>query len=117
MAKRALAPKKTLIDPLFVFPPGSEDEFVHSREGTDGDVYILGEDISEESFTDDGDSDDDWDDDGVPDDLAMLETPEDFQVIEQILRRGPGGQQVVDIVIEAEEILGATNYEIQVVKV
>jgi hypothetical protein len=116
MAKRALANKKTLVDPLFSPPPGSEDEFVFSREGTDGEIIAIGD-----GFSDDGDFIDEFDDEfdeGYPDDddEFTLDVPQDFEVISQILRRAPGGQQVVDVVIEAEEIEGATNYEIQVVK-
>lgn len=111
MAKRAVATKKTLIDPLFSVPVGSEEEFVYSREGADGDIFVLGGEISDEEFEDDDEFPDD-DDDGE----GLLDIPEDFEVISQTLRRAPGGQQVVDVVIEAEEVVGAINYEIQVVK-
>lgn len=112
MAKRALQTKKTPVDPLFAIPPGSEEEFVFSRESADIDL-LAGIEISEEDFEDD--DEDDGDDPNSPDD-DILDTPEDFTVISQTLRRGPGGQQVVDIVIEAEEVVGAINYEIQVTK-
>ena len=69
--------------------------------------------VSAQEYEDYIEYDDGYDD---QDDLA-LDTPEDFQIISQTLRRGPGGQQVVDIVIQVEDIAGATNYEIQVTKV
>lgn len=116
MARRALANKKTLVDPLFIIPPGSEDEFVFSREGTDGEIQVIGDDFSDDGEDLGDDYDDGFDDDDTDDDEFTLDTPQDFEVITQTIRRAPGGQQVVDVVIECEEIDGATNYEIQVVK-
>jgi hypothetical protein len=116
MAKRAVATKKTLVDPLFSIPPGSEDEFVFSRQGTDDDITVISVDISEDEFNYGYDDEDDLGGDGDSNDL--LDSPEIIGVVPpQVLRRAPGGQQVVDVVIEAEEIPGAINYEIQVVKV
>lgn len=109
MAKRSVATKKTLVDPIFALPPGSEDEFVYTRNITDDDVFLDEEfnDVSDITFDDGSD-----DLNGVE-----LEVPEDFTIVSQAIRYAPGGQQVVDVVIEVEDIEGAIEYEIQVVKV
>ena len=103
MAKRSVATKKTLVDPMFIVPPGSEDEFAYSRSIADDDLLL------DEEFLDGFDP-------GVSD-IIELEVPEDFEVVEQKLRRVDSGQQVVDIVIEIQEIEGAINYEVQITKV
>ena len=111
MTKRAVAHKKTLVDPVFSLLPGSEDEFVYSRENADGELLLDGIEPEE----DEDDEFDDFDDDSIDSEFE-LETPEDFEVITQTIRRAPTGHQVVDVVIEAEEVEGAADYEIQVVK-
>jgi hypothetical protein len=118
MAKRAIANKKTLIDPIFSLPPGSEEEFAFSRDNADGELIVVGDDLDEDEFTSGNDDDEDgWDDGEGDGDEHILDTPEIIGVITpQTLRRAPGGQQVVDVVIEAEEVAGAINYEIQVSK-
>lgn len=118
MAKRTTPSDKVIIDPLFAIPEGTEDQFEHSEE----EVYFS-EDITEQEFTyldsleieyaDEIDYDEGYDDE---DDVA-LETPETFNIIAQTLRRAPGGQQVVDIVVDVDDVAGATNYEIQVTKI
>lgn len=115
MAKRSIATRKTLIDPLFALPPGGEEEFVFSRDTADGDIG----NITDDDFYDGDDvDDDDYDDGETPDNDFALDTPEIVGILPpQILRRAPGGQQVVDIVLEVEEVLDATTYEIQVDKV
>ena len=118
MAKRTTPSDKVVIDPLFGIPEGAEDQFVYSEDEYFYDDETYGDLLTEESlleieYEDYIEYDDGYDD---QDDLA-LDTPEDFQIISQTLRRGPGGQQVVDIVIQVEDIAGATNYEIQVTKV
>ncbi len=121
MAKRSTPVDKTPIDPLFAVPYGAEDQFVFSRESTD-----VEEEVSE--YTD-GSMADSWVefddegnvieyDDGYDDENAIeLDTPDNFTIVSQTLRRAPGGQQVVDIVLQAEDVVGAVNYEIQVTKV
>lgn len=119
MAKRSTPSDKVKIDPLFVIPDGAEDQFAYSRE-----EYAV-EETSEDNlaidsvddYTETADDSLDYDDGYGDQDATILEIPENFSIISQVLRRAPGGQQVVDIVIETEDIPGAINYEIQVTKV
>lgn len=40
--------------------------------------------------------------------------PDNITVISQKLRRGKGGKDVVDLVIEVDDVQGATEYEVRV---
>lgn len=111
MAK-STATNKTLIDPVFGIPAGAEDAFVYTDEtvfiGADQDSIAVEEttEAPGEEF-----------DEQIPDVANVIDTPTDFKVLSQTLRRAPGGQQVVDIIIESEDVAGAVNYEFQVTKV
>lgn len=121
MANRSTPSDKVLVDPLFKVPEGAEDQFTFSREGTDEEIGVseTDEGLEIEIYSyEEGETSLDYDD-GYDDQTtgATLETPEVFAVISQTLRRAPGGQQVVDIVVETEDINGAVNYEFQVTKI
>lgn len=116
MAKRSTPTDRVVLDSLFNIPEGAEDQFVHSEE----DVYDA--EITSDEFTyldslDVGYEDELPYDDGTGDeDDFFIEAPTNFTIISQTLRRGPGGYQVVDLVIEVEDVEGAVNYEVQVTK-
>ena len=117
MAKRATSPDKILLDPLFPIPEGAEETFTRAKEQSDidietHDITSIADDFGEGYF-DEGEIDPDLGNDTEP---IVLDTPTDFAVIDQKIRRAPGGQMVVDIIIEVEDIDGATNYEVQVTK-
>lgn len=103
MVKRTTSSDRVILDPIFSIPDGAEDTFEYNKELDDvefseGDVFdYIEEDDEEEEYG--------------------LATPTEFSIVEQKIRRAPGGQQVVDIVLEIEDIDGATNYEVQVTKV
>lgn len=88
--------QRRLIDPLFAIPEGAEDEFEYS------DTLL---DIEDEI--------DETDDIGVDE---GLETPSEFTIISQTIRRGDGNHQFVDVVFEVDDVDGATKYEIKVTK-
>lgn len=46
--------------------------------------------------------------------LTGLLPPDNISIISQTLRRGRGGKDVVDLVIEVEDVKGATEYEVRV---
>ena len=106
--RQGVQPKKQL-DPLFTPPVGAEDSFEvnttkviispeRSGVGVPGITGTQTVDIGgENSF--------------------VLETPDSIYIYDQRLRRAPGGQQVVDVVIEVEELVGAIEYEVQIAKV
>lgn len=104
-----VAPHKTKKDQIFVTPPGAEEVFTT----TDGSTALLNNQVA------DGVS-------GVPNTQffsnngmevnIILQAPNLFSVIDQQIRRGPGGQTFVDIVIDCEDILNATEYEVSISK-
>jgi hypothetical protein len=113
---RATPTNKTVIDPFFTIPRGAEDEFVHPEGVTIEDEF----DRSDPTATDFEDEDAiveiiETDTDDTT--FLELETPDEFSVFSQVLRRSPGGQQVVDVVIATEDIVGARNYEIRVTRI
>lgn len=109
MSKRQSAQPKRVLDPLFTPPTGAEDSFhvdttkvviVPQAQG----VGING--LTGVNVVTSGDES-----------KFALDTPDAIYIIDQKLRRAPGGQQVVDVVIDVEEIIGAVEYEVQIAKV
>jgi hypothetical protein len=108
-------PNQIKVQQIFSIPQGAEDEFavvgddwevddgygVETQSG-DFDVIDLGEGAYDSTF------------DEVQ--AILLDTPTAFTVIDQRLRRSPGGNFVIDVVIQVEDIDGATNYEMQITK-
>jgi hypothetical protein len=107
MPAKPTQPNKIKLDPVFVIPPGAEDIFVYSRDNADHDFSlddgegILDGDV-QESVTDADSSD--------------LGTPDEFEIVSQTPRRASGGVLVIDIVVSIDDVPGATDYDIQVVK-
>lgn len=115
MTNRSTPSDKIVYDPIFTIPEGAEDQFTPSREDVDIDENEVSDTMSAEM--DSFDEEFEFVDDGYDEvDTIILDTPNNFSVISQILRRAPGGQQVVDIVIQTEDIEGAIDYERQVTK-
>lgn len=93
---------------LFPIPEGAEDELSYIDEPDDFSAdFETDEEVEQEVFYDDGHYED----------VDELETPESFSVISQTIRRAPGGQHVIDVVIETDDVPGAVKYEIQVAKI
>lgn len=109
MTRRSVSPDRVKVDPLFYIPSGAEDNFVYTRENTDED-YLT--DYIEEEITDI-----EFEDVSGEEESEELASPEVLGIISQTVRTGPGGQQVVDVVFEIDDVDGATNYEIQVTKI
>lgn len=42
-----------------------------------------------------------------------LQPPEQVYVVDQIFRKGPDGKMVVDLVLEVEDVQGASEYEVR----
>lgn len=115
MARRSTSNDKIRIDPIFQVPEGAEDEFAYTREvplsedefdNLDGLIDVSLQDITD--YVED-DSDDTT--------FLVLDVPDDFVVFSQTIRRSPGGQQVVDVILQVEDIIGAENYEVRVTKI
>lgn len=43
-----------------------------------------------------------------------LDPPESLEIVDQNVRTGPDGRQVVDIIIEVEDVVGAQDYDIRI---
>lgn len=50
---------------------------------------------------------------GPPRDGSLLQPPERVAVVDQISRKAADGRSVVDIVLEVEDVVGATEYEVR----
>lgn len=118
MAKRSTSTDRILIDPIFGIPNGAEDSFAYSESNVDSEETTSDDLLEIDSYAVEPDIDYVDYDDGYDEAYGeTLETPSGFVVLSQTLRRAPGGQQVVDIVIEVPDVDGARNYEIEVAKV
>jgi hypothetical protein len=95
---------EVVINPLFFMPPGVID----MRSG-------YTDTIEEDNVS----VDEVYDADAPIDDDARegndLEAPENFTVVEQVVRIGPDGNAVVDVIIEFEDD-GHNEYDIRVTK-
>lgn len=106
MARKSTSQHRVKVERIFKVPVGAEEAFTSAGN----DRFLSNE-------TDGGGVG------GAPSvfiDLTGVGTPEFlqapnlFSVIDQRLRRGPGGQLVVDIIIEVEDVPGANEYEAHV---
>lgn len=78
-----------LDDGIQVINPGLSLE--EQMELLDGDDFYDGDEISEE----------------------IMDAPGSFVILEQIVRVGSDGSQVVDVIVDVEEIEGAISYDIR----
>lgn len=88
---------------------------VRIKESDDAVYYAFPEenpDIDEQTDTM-YDEDSELDEDAAEDEL---EVPGHFEVVSQTTRTAPDGSQVVDVVIDVEEVDGASKYEIRLGK-
>ena len=100
-------------DPNLELPVGLKNVNVTPtvQEGTvvdnPSDDFDL--DVQLESYEDEASDEPDED---VPNDI--LEPPGSFEIVSQTVRTAPDGRQVVDIVIEVEDMPGASDYEFRI---
>lgn len=117
MANKSTKRDITILNPMFPIPDGT-DEFEYDE---DAEIIVaLDEQTLEEGYDsillDDPDA---FSEPGVDDDIDysdILEAPEIYGVIEQIVRIGPDGSQRIDVVLDVQDITGAVNYEKRVAK-
>jgi hypothetical protein len=101
MAKKKRAARVTKIDPVFKIPAGAEDEFAYTDKPVDQD------DLDTTAYLEDL---------VIPLPPSGIGTPTSFRIVNQVIRRGNGNHQIVDVVIETDDIPGAVKYEIKVTK-
>lgn len=108
MAEPVVTQSITVVDPSFYIPDGVT-EFVHEEYST---VVTTPEEDSDEFLTDDSALMEETLEDTIDED-EIIPVPEIIGV-SQILRTSPGGQQVVDVTVEVEDIPGYTKYELRI---
>lgn len=67
-------------------------------------------DVQEDTLEDDESQ---LDDDETDDDLGV---PGSYAIVSQTVRTAPDGSQVVDVVIDVEDIEGASKYDVRITK-
>jgi hypothetical protein len=110
-----------VLDPTFFLPPDvvdvrvgnandpSEDDGATFDDVVDSDdVLVTDEDLAG------GDDSAPIDDDGEG--VELLPTPQWMNIIDQQVRIAPDGKAVVDVVIELEDVSGATEYDVRITK-
>lgn len=103
MLKKPATTNKIRLDPMFVIPAGAEDLFVYTKAQDDVTQF----DVEDITF--------DVDDSVTDADSTFLGVPDNFSILSQTVRRSSGGQLVIDVVIEIDDVPGATDYDVQVV--
>jgi len=108
MARNNSRKRRRAVDPIFPIPKGAEDEIVHTSTEPRiirPDMAVGLGDVRPQQVNPEGSE------------VYYLQPPESFVVFDQKIRRAPGGQQVVDIVLSVEDSPGASEYEVQIAKV
>lgn len=101
MARKSRPVKRITVDPAFAPPIGADDYFklsneslVYTNESEDGiDGDEVQEIYDEEAFS------------------GGLTPPSTFSVVSSVFRRTTSGQMVVDLIVQVEDVQGATEYE------
>lgn len=105
------AAKRTVsgVDPMFFVPEGME-EIVYDDNIEDPEAPVDEE--SEDELT----SDEYLTNETEDNNSEAPDTPDVLGVLQQIVKTGSSGAQVVDVIIEVEDIPGISNYEFRVTK-
>jgi hypothetical protein len=118
---------EVILNPQFFLPPDVIDVRVadtsdpSQEDGVTYDDVIDADDVladgSDDSSIDGGVSDTPnipSDDDGEG--AEVLPTPQWMNIIDQQVRIAPDGKAVIDVVIELEDVTGATEYDVRMTK-
>ena len=112
---------EVVLNPLFFVPPdvvdvrvGVDDDLVEDDSITYDDVIESDDVITSDSSLADSAPSVPEDDDGEG--VEVLPTPQWMNIIDQQVRIAPDGKAVVDVVIELEDVSGATEYDVRVTK-
>lgn len=109
-----------VLDPQFFLPPDVVDVRVGRASDPVEDDGVTFDDVvdADDAFVEDGEIADTpnipTDDDGEG--AEMLPTPQWMNIIDQQVRIAPDGKAVVDVVIELEDVTGATEYDVRITK-
>jgi hypothetical protein len=117
---------EVVLNPVFFLPPDVVDVRVEDTSDPTEEDGVTYDDVidADDALTEDGSSTDDGtvvdtpniplDDDGEG--AEVLPTPQWMQIIDQQVRIAPDGKAVVDVVIELEDVTGATEYDVRMTK-
>jgi len=114
---------EVVLHPAFFLPPDVVDIRVSDtsdpseEDGVTFDDVIDADDVIDGSADDGGISDTPnipTDDDGEG--VEVLPTPQWMNIISQQVRIAPDGKAVVDVVIELEDVTGASEYDVRITK-
>ncbi len=107
---------EVVLNPLFFIPPGVVDVRTGTGDVTDEDGSSF-DDVSDLQVIDVDDAITDPDlVDGDSDGTEAPATPQWMSIIGQEVRIATDGRAVVDVVIELEDVTGASEYDIRVTK-
>lgn len=108
---RIVKKPEIVVDPNFYVPPGITDVRTQTNEERGaiqpGSRGVEGGDGIDIEYTFDNPD---------LDPAGMLRPPAWMKVISQVVRQGPAGQQVVDVILEVEDVPGADDYQVRVSK-
>jgi hypothetical protein len=109
-----------IVDPLFLIPDEVGD-FEYPADPLEQDVeydYDVEEALTGDflGYDDELESDVYIVDEGESEYYELPDTPNTITVIDQIIRTGTNGMQVVDLILDVEEVPGAIDYQFRVVK-
>jgi hypothetical protein len=107
---------EVVLHPTFFFPPGVVDISSGTSESTDEDDVTYDDSASVDVVTDSAEDSTETtiiDDDGS---AEQLPTPQWMTIISQEVRISSDGKAVIDVVIELEDVTGATEYDVRVTK-
>lgn len=116
---------EVVLHPEFFLPPDVVDVRVGDTSDPTEEDGVTYDDVidADDVITDGSTSDEDIvvdtpnvpiDDDGEG--AEVLPTPQWMQIIDQQVRIAPDGKAVVDVVIELEDVTGATEYDVRMTK-
>lgn len=113
MASTPVQRQVTPIDPMFPIPEGTDELVYGDASGIDpnrqqtGPVDAYTGSPIDPSFIPEPDTEG----------QVFVPTPEIVGIVSQQVRRAPDGTNVIDVVIEVSDVVGATNYEFRVTKI
>lgn len=116
MAKSNQIQGPSYLDPMFEIPEGLVN-YQHSTVPTGSATdYVTDEEIESDLADTEVSDEVDIAVQIDPEEVPNLDIPNEFTIVEQVIRTLPSGMQVVDVIIEVEDVPGAINYDFRVVK-
>lgn len=100
------------LDPMFAIPQGV-DELQYSDVGDSAGVTDLIDDYTGLPLREDVNAEIVFEDDKD----NSVEVPDILSIINQTIRRSPGGVNVVDLLVEADNLPNISKYEFRVTKI